>query len=383
MKMSSKTKKTAATMKTAEMTIGLDLGDVIHEACILDARGDVVERVRVGCSPEAVAKFFAQYRGARVAMETGTHANWVSRLAVAARLDVLVGNARKLRAIWASKQKSDVRDAEMLARIARVDPQLLCPVHLRGEAAQALLALLRARDQLVAARSGLVSHVRGVVKSFGARIVKCGAECFHKKAEMPDAVRDALAPVLATIGQHTETIRTYDRRIEEQVARNPDAQRLMQVPGVGALIALAFVLTIEEAGRFEKSRTVGAFVGLAPRRDQSGATDKQMHITREGDDMLRRLLVTAAHRILGPFGEDCDLREHGLRIAERGGKNAKKRAVVAVARKLAVLLHAMWKNKTDWRPHRKPKAAAADASEFSKDWKNQRRELPDTGKLAA
>lgn len=377
METSSKVKQSSA---TDQLTIGMDLGDVVHEVCILDARGEIAGRARVGCSPEAVAKFFALYRGATVAMETGTHVRWVAALAEAAGLRVLVGNARKLRAIWASRQKSDERDAEMLARIARVDPKLLHPVHLRGEAAQRLLAMLRARDQLVAARSALVSHVRGVVKSFGARIPKCSTECFHKKAELPAALRDVLGPLLATLEQHTTTIRTYDRRIEEQVATNPDAQRLTQVPGVGPLIALAFVLTIEEAGRFENSRTVGAFIGLAPRRDQSGATDKQMHITREGDVMLRRLLVTAAHRILGPFGEASDLRDAGLRIAARGGKNAKKRAVVAVARRLAVVLHAMWKTRTDWKPHRNPPPAA---NELSSDRNPVMETLPDTGKLAA
>jgi transposase len=318
--------------------------------CVLDADGVVIERAKVGCSPEAVAKFFACHRGVLVAMETGTHSRWVSRMAEAAGLSVLVGNARKLRAIWASKQKSDVRDAEMLARIARLDPTLLCPIQHRSEKTQALLSMIQARDQLVCARGALISHVRGVVKGFGARVNKCSTESFHSKAQLPDVLRDALVPVLSMIEKHTETIRNYDRRIEEQVAKNPDAQRLMQVPGVGPLIALAFILTIEEAGRFEKSRTVGAFVGLAPRRDQSGASDKQLHITKEGNTYLRRLLVTAAHRILGPFGPDCDLRSHGLRIAERGGKNAKKRAVVAVARKLAVLLHALWKNATDYQP---------------------------------
>ena len=349
--------KMSSTTKTG-VTIGMDLGDKHHEACLLDADGNVIGRARVGCSPEAVAKFFELHRGALVAMETGTHSRWVSRLAEAAGLSVLVGNARKLRAIWASSQKSDVRDAEMLARIARADATLLCPIQHRSEKTQALLSMIQARDQLVRARGALISHVRGVVKAFGARVNKCSTESFHTKAEVPEVLREALTPVLSMIEKHTETIRNYDRRIEEQAAKNPDARRLMQVPGVGPLIALAFILTLEEAGRFEKSRTVAAFVGLAPRRDQSGDSDKQLHITKEGNTYLRRLLVTAAHRILGPFTEDCDLRSHGLRIAERGGKNAKKRAVVAVARKLAVLLHALWKNGTDYQPQRQMAQAA-------------------------
>lgn len=382
--------KTAATHESAAgLTIGLDLGDKNHEACVLDAAGEVVARAQVGCSPVAVAEFFAQYRGAVVAMETGTHSRWVCRMAEAAGLAVLVGNARKLRAVWASSRKSDVRDAEMLARIARMDPKLLCPIHHRSEKAQALLAIVQARDQLVVARGALVSHMRGVVKGFGARLVKCGAECFHKKAEIPEALRTAHEPLLETIKQMTETIRNYDRRVEELVATNEDARRLMQVPGVGPLIAIAFILTLEEAGRFESSRTVGAFIGLVPRRDQSGSTDKQLHISKEGNLYLRRLLVTAAHRILGPFGEDCDLRDFGLRIAERGGRNAKKRAIIAVARKLAVLLHALWRNKTDWQPRRAKKETAGEAAgnvappETSNDWKQADAEVPRTGKIAA
>ena len=118
------------------------------------------------------------------------------------------------------------------------------------------------------------------------------------------------------------------------------------------MTALAYLLTLEEPGRFEQSRSVGAYVGLTPRRDQSGQTDKQLRITQCGDGYLRQLLVTSSHYILGPFGPDSDLRRYGLRIAERGGKNAKKRAVVAVARKLAVLLHHLWKTGVDYEPLR-------------------------------
>ena len=117
---------------------------------------------------------------------------------------------------------------------------------------------------------------------------------------------------------------------------------MRQVEGIGPLTALTFVLTLEDPYRFEKSRSVGAYLGLVPATDQSGDRDPQKRISKEGDEMLRKLLVGSAHYILGPFGSDSDLRRHGEKIASRGGKNAKKRAAVAVARKLSVLLHSLW-----------------------------------------
>ena len=174
---------------------------------------------------------------------------------------------------------------------------------------------------------------------------KCPARSFHKRAaeHIPEALWPALGPILEQIGSLTQRIREYDRKLET-IAREsyPETELLRQVEGIGGLTALTFVLTLEDPSRFEKSRCVGAYLGLVPARDQSGDRDPQKHISKEGDEMLRKLLVGSAHYILGPFGHDSDLRRHGEKIASRGGKNAKKRAVVAVARKLAVLLHHLW-----------------------------------------
>jgi transposase len=266
---------------------------------------------------------------------------------------VLVGNARKLRAIWNSSNKSDLRDAEMLARIARFDPQLLYPVHHRSEQAHADLERIKARDALVGSRRSLINHVRGAAKAFGVRLPACSAESFATRAtpHLPAVIQEALTPLLETIRRLTEQIRDYDRQVVAiSQQRYNVSERLQQVGGVGPLTALAFVLTLEEPGRFDKSRSVGAYVGLTPKRDQSGQMDKQLRITKTGDRYLRQLLVTCSHYILGPFGPDSDLRRYGLRIAERGGKNAKKRAVVAVARKLSVLLHHLWKTGVDYEP---------------------------------
>ncbi len=152
-----------------------------------------------------------------------------------------------------------------------------------------------------------------------------------------------LGPILETIGSLTQRIRDYERQLETISEEHyPETNLLRQVEGVGTLTALTFVLTLEDPYRFEKSRTVGAYLGLVPASDRSGDRDPQKRISKEGDEMLRKLLVGSAHYILGPFGSDSDLRRHGENIAQRGAKNAKKRAAVAVARKLSVLLHRLW-----------------------------------------
>jgi transposase len=277
----------------------------------------------------------------------------------------LVANPRKTRLIYTNRRKTDEIDAENLARLARLDPKLLYPLKHRGEHSQAHLAIIRSREALVSARTQLVNHVRGAVKSFGSRLPKCPARSFHNKApeHIPEALWPALGPILETIGSLTERIREYDRQLEAICQEHyPETELLRQVEGVGVLTALTFVLTLEDPYRFEKSRMVGAYLGLVPARDQSGDRDPQKRISKEGDEMLRRLLVSSAHYILGPFGSDSDLRRPGEKIASRGAKNSKKRAVVAVARKLSVLLHRLWVTGEAYDPlyntHRRRELAA-------------------------
>jgi transposase len=329
-----------------KMTAGLDLGDRYSYLCLIDTQsGEVIEESRLRTTPEAFGRRFASERPMRVAIEAGTHSPWASRVLEGCGHEVLVANSRKLRLIYSNRRKTDEVDAENLARLARVDPKLLYPLKHRGEASQAHLAIIRSREALVSCRTQLVNHVRGAVKSFGARLPKCPARSFHNKApsHIPEALMPALGPILETIGSLTERIRDYERQLETiSKERYPETELLRQVEGVGALTALTFVLTLEDPYRFAKSRSVGAYLGLVPARDQSGDSDPQRRISKEGDEMLRKLLVGSAHYILGPFGSDSDLRRHGEKIASRGAKNAKKRAVVAVARKLSVLLHRLW-----------------------------------------
>jgi transposase len=328
------------------MTAGLDIGDKYSYLCLIETQsGEVIEEGRLRTTPEAFLRRFSSEPPMRIAIEAGTHSPWVSRVLEKCGHEVLVANARKVRLIYANKRKTDEIDAENLARLGRLDPKLLYPLKHRGEDSQAHLALIRSRQALVGCRTQLVNHVRGAVKSFGGRLPKCPARSFHNTTpeHIPEALRPALGPILEQIGSLTERIRDYERQLETISEEHyPETELLRQVEGIGPLTALTFVLTLEDPYRFEKSRSVGAYLGLVPARTQSGDSDPQKRISKEGDEMLRRLLVGRAHYILGPFGKDSDLRRHGEKIASRGGKNSKKRAAVAVARKLSVLLHRLW-----------------------------------------
>jgi len=331
----------------------MDLGDKFHVLRELDAAGRVVGEGRIAATRRALEREFSRRSPVTVAIEAGTHSPWVSRALEGWGHTVIVGNPRKVRAITSSTTKCDDRDAEMLARLARADRALLSPIRHRSEAAQADRAVLKSRDILVRSRTMMILHCRGVAKSFGAPLASYSAESFAVKArqEIPAVLAPALTPVLDSIEDLTRRIRKIDEEIEQACQEKyPETEPLRTIRGVGALTALAYVLTLEEEERFAKSRAVGAYLGLVPRRDQSGESDKQLRITKAGDRLMRRLLVSSAHYILGPFGADSDLRRWGLAKCECGGKNAKKRAVVGVARKLAVLLHRLWRSGEAYDP---------------------------------
>jgi transposase len=275
-----------ASKEQPKMTAGLDIGDKYSYLCLIDQQsGEVVEEGRLRTTPEALRRRFASEQPPmRIAMEAGTHSPWVSRVLKECGHEVLVANARKLRLIYANKRKTDEVDAENLARLARLDPKLLYPLKHWGEDSQTHMALIRSRQALVGARTQLVNHLRGAVKSFGARLPKCPARSFHKRApgHIPEALLPALGPILEQIGSLTERIRDYERKLEAIAKeRYPqETQLLRQVEGVGPLTALTFVLTLEDPYRFEKSRSVGAYLGLVPASDKSGDRDPQRRIFR-------------------------------------------------------------------------------------------------------
>ena len=341
--------------KQPQLTIGVDLGDRISHYCILDETGNVILEQSVPTTPKGIQQVFSKISGYRIALETGTHSPWVSRLLTQWGHEVIVAHARNVQLITESSRKDDRLDARTLARLARIDPELLGPVRHRSAKAQIHLTAIRARATLVSARTALVNAARGLTKSYGERLPKCGTEQMNREIAkgLSPELQDVLEPLLREIESLNEHIAEYDRRIE-QIAKEvyPEVALLKQVKGVGTLIALTYVLTLDDPHRFRRSRDAGCFLGLRPGRRNSGMSEPQMHISKEGDAYLRTLLVQGAHYILGPFGQDSDLRRWGLKLAERGGKNAKKRAVIAVARKLAVLLHKLWVSGEVYEPLR-------------------------------
>src|SRR6201998_4607597 len=341
--------------KGQKFTIGLDLGDHRSCYCVLDEAGKIILEQKVATTPEAMKQVFAKIPQSLIAMETGTHSPWVSRLLTELGHKVIVAHAQKVQLITKSNRKDDRHDARTLARLARIDAELLGPVRHRSAQAQIHLTVIRARAELVCARTALVNAARGLVKSYGERLPKCGTQQVSRElaAELSTELRDVLEPLLKEIELLNEGIKEYDERMEKITKEvYPEVTLLKQVKGVGTQIALTYVLTIEDPHRFAKSREVGCFLGLRPGRRNSGQSEPQNGISKEGDRYLRTMMVQGAHYILGPFGEDSDLRRWGLKLAERGGKNAKKRAIVAVARKLAVLLHRLWVSGEVYEPLR-------------------------------
>lgn len=347
--------------KTITCVVGIDLGDRWSVVGGSDrATGEFLAHRRVRTTPDAMDELFAELpRPTRVVVETGTHSPWVSRLAERHGHEVLVAQARRLRAIWQNDRKSDDADADILWQLGDARPDLLHPIRHRRAKAQAHLSMLRMRERAVEGRTALTSAARGAAKAMGYRLPPCAPEAFHRKVagHLPQELDPALRPLLGAIEALTKTIREYDREIVRlcQHEYHRETRRPLEVHGIGALTALAYVLVIDDPTRFRKSRGVGPYLGLVPRRDQSGDTDRQLPITKAGDRMLRRLLVQCAHFILGPFGQDSDLRRWGLARLESGGKSRRKRTVVAVARRLAVMLHRLWVDDAPYEPLRRSK----------------------------
>jgi transposase len=328
----------------------------------LDAAANVISTGELPTTKTGLNSLFEKMPPSRVALEVGTHSPWVSRHLAQLGHEAIVANPRLVALIGRSSRKDDPIDAEKLARLARVDPKLLYPIRHRGEQAQADLALIRARATLVEARTKLINAARGLAKSMGERLNQCASEELGEvTAEgLSENLRQILQPLLKSIQQTSEQIAEYDQQIEGLASRYPEVELLQQVYGVGTLVSTAYILTIEDPERFRHSREVGGYLGMVPKRRTSSQSEPELPISKEGDRLLRTLLVQAAHCILRRGAPDSDLRRWGLaklqaaekqgQVRQRGGKNVKKRVVVAVARKLAVLLHRLWVNGEVYEP---------------------------------
>jgi len=343
------------------MTMGIDVGDRFSHVCLLDDEGEVVERDRVRSTEAAFRRHFEGAPRLRIALECGTHSPWMSRLLKQLGHQAIVANARKVPTITQSESKNDGRDAEQLALMAAFNPKLLSPLEHRSLLRQQDLNLIQARAILVKARTMIVNALRGLVKSAGGRLPACSTESLPDRAAgaVPPALTDVAGPLVEQIARLNLQIAAMDQQIEKLAIKYPEIGTLRSAPGVGALVAAAYVLTLDRPNAVPSSRSAGAFLGLRPGQSQSGDSDPQRRITRTGNTYLRCLLVQSAQYILGRFGPDCALRRWGLKLAQSGGKRAKKRAIVAVARKLAVILLSMWRSGQRFQPFPLSAPAAA------------------------
>jgi transposase len=368
----SKVKQTGRMAAEQRMTVGLDLGDRTSRYCILNEAGEKAIEDKLPTTKGGFTAVFGKMPACRIALEVGTHSPWVSRHLAAMGHEVIVANAHKVKLITQSVKKNDRIDAEQLARLARVDPKLLSPIQHRGPEAQADLAVIRARAALVDARTELINSARGLAKPMGERLKKCDADSVKESLTegMGEAVQAVIGPMLKGVEAISQAIGEYDARIEGIAKRYPEMKVLTQVNGVGTLIALTYILTIEDAQRFEHSRDVGPYLGLTPKQRDSGDSEPELGISRAGDQLLRRLLVQGAHCILREGAPDSDLKAWGMERLQNGGKdggkngknkkgskNAKKKTIVAIARKLAVLLHRLWVTGEVYDPQYNRKAA--------------------------
>ena len=345
MKKHSKTEK-----QMLQETIGIDLGDKLSRYCIVNQDGEAVEEGSFRNQASSIEKHFGG-EPRRIAMEAGAQSAWISRELKRLGHEVMVANARELKWITCSDSKNDAADARKLALLARANVKLLAPVEHRTAEQQAELAVIRVRDAMLRARTLLINSARGIAKGFGVRLPKSITATFGKRAlvNLPEMLRAALGELLEQIDQLSRQIGHYDQQVGALAQRHPEVERLTSITGVGRLTAVTFVLTLGRPERFAHSRDVAGFLGLRPQQRQSGARDPQLGISKSGDPYLRKLLVQCAHHILGHYGKDSALRRWGLAKAE-GGQRATLRAIVAVARKLSVLLHRLWVSGQFYKP---------------------------------
>ena len=349
-----------------KLTVGLDLGDRSSRYCILNEAGEAASEGELPTTKAGVDSLLAKMAPSRIALEVGTHSPWVSRQLRAMGHEVIMANPRKVRLITQSVKKNDRMDAEQLARLARVDPKLLAPIRHRGAEAQGDLAIIRARAEVVECRTKLINAARGLTKPMGERLKSCDADSVKESLAdgHSEATQAIIRPLLKLVESITQQIQVYDQKIQEMEKRYPETKLLKQVHGVGRLIALSFILTLEDAERFAHSRDVGPYLGLTRKLRESGESQPELGISQAGDGLMRRLLVQAAHCILREGVPDSDLKAWGMTkvqagAGKKGSKKRKKKAAVAVARKLAVLLHRLWVTGEVYDPQYNRKAVEA------------------------
>ena len=321
--------------------VGIDLHMKYSEICELSESGKVLTQCRIPTTEASLRRFFGRRKPRRVVIESGGLTSWVHRVISSFHHEVVVVNPRRVRLIAESTMKTDAADAEILARLSRFDPQLLHQVYRRSDEAQHLRSRLRVRGALVKSRTALINTVRGIVRAQGYRLPSSTTSRFVERfvaAQIPEELRQLLDPLMETLVALNTQICSLDKELRALAREDELLVRLQSIPGVGPLVSLAFVGWMDRADRFEKSRDVGACLGLRPSVRDSGGQSHHGSITREGDREMRRLLVQAAHASL-QCRQDSSLKRWGLQLIERRGKG---KAVVALGRKISVLMHRLW-----------------------------------------
>lgn len=344
------------------LAIGIDVSDRTAQVCVLGRTG-IVDEFKITLDEPSLrtrVPFVEPERGV-VVFETGGRAAWMKRVFTKLGMRCVVADARKLAAISTSPTKTDRNDARVLARLGMADElmgaggpeaeRLLHDTYVRPPELQRIYERLRVRDQLVTRRGDFIRQVRSIIKGTGSTLRGGTSGAFHRRREeVAEDIRDVVDPLFDVITSCTEAIDRIDTRLTEIAKGSPAVERLLTVSGVGPITALAFYAVIGDPTRFSNIRDVGAYLGMVVRRDQSGRLDPALGISKCGNGFMRRLLVQCASYILGPFGKDCALRAWGQKYVAEKGDRSKKKARVAVARKLAVHLLSIWKNQQVWKP---------------------------------
>lgn len=336
------------------MTIyaGLDVSDKTTHICAIGDDGRVKWRGVCATDPQVLATTLRRHCSdlSRVVLETGSLSAFLYHGLIEREMPAVCICARHAKKVLSARtNKSDVHDAEGLAQLARTG--WFKAVHIKDSATHIDRAQLKVREQLIKSHHAMVNQMRGLLKLFGLRMGKVTTP--GKRAERLEALfaqkpelRMILAPLAASLAALEVQIAASSRILKVRAEVDPVCARLMSVPGVGPITALSFKSTIEDPGRFDRAQDVGAYTGLTPRRFQSGERDTKGHISRAGDPMLRSALYEAANNLLSRVKRPSPLQTWGKALAASKGA---KRARVAVARKLAVLLHRLWQSDTSFQ----------------------------------
>lgn len=330
---------------------GLDVSLEETAVCIVDEVGGIVREARVASEPDALVAFFDALGMTmeRVGLEACSLSAWLHQGLAEAGIPVVCIETRQAKAaMGAMPNKTDRNDARGLAQIMRTG--WYRAVHVKSPSCRSWRALLTARRMVLNKRRDVENGVRALLREAGLKVGTPSRKDFPARVReltAGDALLTGLVEsLLSVIGSMTDEVAKLTKRVLDEVRVEPTCRHLMTVPGVGPLTALAFRATVDRPNRFRRSRDVGAHLGLTPRRYQSGETDVQGRISRCGDELARTALYEAAHTLLIRSTKWSALRAWGMQVAKRRGM---ARARVAVARKLAVILHRMWVDKSEFR----------------------------------